>query len=152
MSEPTQTRPHRRWGFFVRRGLAVVAGAIFLYAGILKAANPVHFASDISNYHILPWAIGVRFAFYLPWLEIICGLALIFHRLFTGAVAISTGLIVLFIGVTISAKARDIDISCGCFGTASSRLTLTWHLVLNGCILAALVALWLTRDRVVTRG
>ena len=146
MSE--EDRPRFGLGFLVRRGLAVLAGAVFLYAGIAKVTDPLRFASDISNYQIIPWLIGVRLAFYLPWLEILCGLALIFHRFFTGAVVITSALMFVFMGATVSAKARGIDISCGCFGTASSSLTLTWHLVLNGCILAALLILWLTRDPV----
>jgi len=131
---------------FVRRTLGLLAGAVFVYAGIVKVDDPTQFALDISNYQIIPWSIGVRLAFYLPWLEIICGLALIFRRLYDGALLIALALIVVFIGVTISAKARGIDISCGCFGNASGNLTLTWHLVLNGCILAALAWLWIRRD------
>jgi putative oxidoreductase len=142
MSE--EDRPRFAWSFLVRRGLAVLAGAVFLYAGIAKVADPIHFASDISNYQIIPWSIGVRVAFYLPWLEILCGLALIFHRLFSGAVATASALMLVFIGATIWAKVRGIDVACGCFGSASSGLTLTWHLALNGCILAALIVLWLT--------
>jgi uncharacterized membrane protein YphA (DoxX/SURF4 family) len=140
-----EASPRIAWEFLVRRGLAVLVGAVFLYAGIAKVTDPLHFASDISNYQILPWQVGVRIAFYLPWLEIFCGLALVFHRLFSGAVAITSVLMLVFIGATVAAKARGIDISCGCFGSASSRLTLTWHFVLDGCILAALVVLWVTR-------
>lgn len=133
------------WAFMVRRTLAVLVGAVFLYAGIAKVADPLTFASDIANYQMVPWSLGVRFAFYLPWLEIFCGLALIFHRFFGGALAITIALLLLFLAATIWARAHGIDVSCGCFGTASSNLTLTWHLVIDACLLAALVGLWLTR-------
>ena len=122
-----------------------VAGAIFIYAGVVKVTDPIRFATDISHYQIIPWPVGARLAFYLPWLEIICGLALIFRRLYDGALLITLALIVLFIGATIAARARGIDIACGCFGNASSHLTLTWHLILDGCILATLTFLWRTR-------
>jgi putative oxidoreductase len=134
------------WRLFVRRGLAVLAGAVFIYAGALKVRDPLQFASDINNYQMIPWSVGVRFAFYLPWLEVLCGLALVFHRLFAGALAIVLALMLVFIGATIWAKAHGIDVACGCFGTASSSLTLTWHLVLDGCILAVLIFLWITRE------
>ena len=49
---------------------------------------------------MIPWSLGIRLAFYLPWLELLCGCALIFHRLFAGAVAITTLLMVVFIGAT----------------------------------------------------
>ncbi len=129
----------------VRLILALLVGAVFIYAGVLKVMDPLRFASDISNYALLSWSLGVRVAFYLPWLEILLGLALISQRLFAGAIVLTGGLILVFIGATIWARAKGIDVSCGCFGTVSSNLTLTWHLVLNGSLFAALVALWFLR-------
>ena len=136
------------WRLVVGRALAVLAGAVFVYAGVLKVLDPLQFANDLSNYRIIPWPVGVRLAFYLPWLEILCGLALIFHRVFAGALTITGTLMLTFIGATIWARIQGIDVACGCFGTASSNLTLTWHLVLNSSILAVLIFLWFTRVRV----
>lgn len=124
------------------RGLAIIVGALFVYAGALKVLDPVRFAGDIQNYHVLPWFVNVRLAFYLPWLEIICGLALIFRRFYSGALALLFALLLVFIGASIAAKARGIDISCGCFGHVSDQLSFAWHLVLVFAILAAVVALW----------
>jgi energy-converting hydrogenase Eha subunit E len=84
----------------------------------------------------------VRTAFYLPWLEILCGLALITRRLYAGALAILLGLMLVFIGATISAKVRGIDITCGCFGAASQYLSFAGHLALDAIILVGLVLLW----------
>jgi len=134
------------WRPLIGRALAVLAGAIFVYAGVLKIHDPLQFANDVSNYRILPWPVGVRLAFYLPWLEILCGLALIFHRAFAGALAITGSLIFIFIGATLWAKIQGINVACGCFGTASSNLTLTWHLIINSSILALLIVLWVTRE------
>lgn len=136
------------WRLVAGRALAVLAGAVFVYAGVLKVRDPLQFANDLSNYRIIPWPVGVRLAFYLPWLEIFCGLALIFHRAFAGALAITGALMLTFIGATIWARIQGINVACGCFGTASSNLTLTWHLVINSSILAILIVLWFTRERV----
>jgi putative oxidoreductase len=133
------------WSF-----LAVILGALFIYAGAVKAFDPVRFAGDIENYHLLPWPVGVRLAFYLPWLEILCGLALIFRRLYSGALVLVLPLMLVFIGATISAKARGLDISCGCFGHVSDQLSFAWHLVLDFAILAGLGAL-LMRSRFLAR-
>ncbi len=121
---------------------AILVGGFFLYAGALKAWDPIRFAGDIENYHILPWAVSVRLAFYLPWLEIICGLGLIFRRLYPSALVITFVLMLAFIGASVAAKARGIDISCGCFGHVSDQLSFAWHMVLDFAILAAVVALW----------
>jgi uncharacterized membrane protein YphA (DoxX/SURF4 family) len=135
------------WRLVARWTLAISIGAVFVYAGSLKVRDPLRFARDIYNYQMIPWSVGVRFAFYLPWLELLCGLALIFHRFFAGALAITGALMLVFVGATVWAKGHDVDVVCGCFGSASSKLTLSWHLVLDGCILAALGYLWLTRER-----
>ena len=130
-----------------RRMVAIIVGAVFIYAGILKVRDPLRFASDINNYQMIPWSVGVRFAFYLPWLELLCGLALVFHRFFSGAVAITIALLLAFIGATAWARIHGIDVSCGCFGSAGTNLTLTWHLVILGGLFLALVYLWCTRER-----
>src|SRR5437762_6405019 len=102
------------------RILDFVLAGIFIYAGILKAIDPVQFASDIDNYKILPWSVSVAVAFYLPWLEILCALGLVFRFLYRGALSILTASIVVFTLATIAAKARGLDITCGCFGHASN--------------------------------
>lgn len=127
----------------VWRILAIIVGALFFYAGALKVWDPVRFAGDIQNYHVLPWVVNLPLAFYLPWLEIFCGLALILRRLYSGALALLLALLLVFIGASIAAKARGIDISCGCFGHVSDQLSFAWHLVLDFAILGAVVALWL---------
>src|SRR5438552_18027490 len=126
---------------FVWRIMDLIVGGVFIYAGVVKAFDPIHFASDIDNYKILPWAMSVRLAFYLPWLGILCGCALILRRLYLGGLSILTALISIFIVATIAAKIRGIDITCGCFGHASKNWSFSGHLALDLAILAALLAL-----------
>jgi uncharacterized membrane protein YphA (DoxX/SURF4 family) len=118
----------------------IVAG-IFIYAGVLKVLNPVQFANDIDNYKILPWPINVALAFYLPWLEILCGLALVVRWVYRGALSILTALILTFTLATVAAKVRGLDITCGCFGHASQHWSFPAHLATNLGILAALIVL-----------
>ena len=126
------------------RILNVVLAGIFIYAGILKAIDPVQFASDIDNYKILPWPVSVALAFYLPWLEIFCALGLVFRFFYRGALAILSASIVVFTLATIAAKVRGLDITCGCFGHASQNWSFPAHLTVDLTILAALVALSLS--------
>ena len=126
---------------FVWRVLDFLIAAVFIYAGVLKALDPVQFAHDIDNYKILPWTVGVALAFYLPWLEIFCGLALIFRRFYRGALSILTALVAIFVIATVAAKLRGLDITCGCFGHASQHWSFPTHLALDLAILAALAAL-----------
>src|SRR2546430_11600407 len=121
------------------RIVALIIGGIFIYAGVIKAMDPVAFANDIDNYKILPWPLVVRLAFYLPWLEMLCGLALILRFFYRGGLFILTALTFVFIAASIIAKARGLDITCGCFGHASKNWSFTGHLLLDLAILTVLV-------------
>ena len=123
---------------FLWRIVDFAVAGIFIYAGALKAIDPVQFANDIDNYKILPWPVSVALAFYLPWLEIFCALGLVFRFLYRGALSILSASIVVFTLATIAAKVRGLDITCGCFGHASQHWSFPAHLVTNLAILAAL--------------
>jgi putative oxidoreductase len=128
---------------FAWRILDVLLGGVFIYAGVLKALDPIRFGLDIDNYKILPWAVSVRLAFYLPWLEILCGLALVFRFLYRGGLSILTVSVMVFIGATVAAKARGLDITCGCFGHASQNWSFSQHMAIDLLLLAALSALFI---------
>ena len=136
----TSNIKHRTSNIFWRI-LDVVLAGIFIYAGALKAFDPVQFASDIDNYKLLPWPVSVALAFYLPWLEIFCALGLVFRFLYRGALSILTASIVVFTLATIAAKVRGLDITCGCFGHASQNWSFPAHVVTNLAILAGLLLL-----------
>ena len=133
------------------RIVALIIGGIFIYAGVIKALDPVAFANDIDNYKILPWPLVVRLAFYLPWLELLCGLALILRFFYRGGLFILTGLTFVFIAASVIAKVRGLDITCGCFGHASKNWNFSGHLALDLAILAALSALWISNRTSATR-
>jgi putative oxidoreductase len=123
------------------RILDFVLAGIFIYSGVVKAIDPVQFASDIDNFKILPWPVSVALAFYLPWLEILCALGLVFRVLYHGALSILTASIVIFTLAITVAKVRGLDITCGCFGHASQHWSFPSHLATNLAILAALLVL-----------
>jgi uncharacterized membrane protein YphA (DoxX/SURF4 family) len=143
LGEPaTSSFPRILW-----RVIAIIVGGLFIYAGAIKVVDPVEFARDIDNYKLLTWQASVWMGLYLPWLEILCGLALIARVLYRGGVFVLTALMALFIIITIIAKARGLDISCGCFGHASKYLSFAWHLVLDFLLLGGLVLLWKSSPR-----
>ena len=141
--EPLSTISYQPSGArqFVWRIVDFIVAGIFIYAGVLKVLDPVQFAHDIDNYKILPWPICVALAFYLPWLEIFCGLALVVRFLYRGALSILTASIVVFTLATVAAKVRGLDITCGCFGHASQHWSLAQHMTIDLSIFVALAAL-----------
>src|SRR5919198_6187603 len=124
------------------RIIGLIVGGIFIYAGVIKVMDPVGFARDIDNYHMLPWTLSVRLAFYLPWLEIFCGLAVLCRLFYRGGLLILNALISIFIIASVIAKVRGLDITCGCFGHASKYLSFFGHLAIDLALLGAVVFLW----------
>jgi putative oxidoreductase len=131
--------------YWICRILDFIIGGIFIYAGALKVMDPVGFARDIDNYKILPWPACVALGFFLPWLEMFTGLALITGGLYRGGLVLLVGLTSGFIAVSIKAKARGLDITCGCFGHVSKGWSFGWHMALDFGILAVLLLLWAAR-------
>jgi putative oxidoreductase len=136
-----------RLGALVVRVLELLVAALFIYAGVLKAYDPLGFANDIDNYKLLPWSLGVRLAFFLPWLEVVCGLTILARRYYHGSLSILISLVSVFIAASVIAKARGLDVTCGCFGHAGRNMSFAGHLVLDFAILAALVLVWCWRLR-----
>ena len=54
MNREGARRKSFNWRIVTGRALAVLAGAIFVYAGVLKMRDPLQFANDVSNYRVLP--------------------------------------------------------------------------------------------------
>jgi len=136
LSSQLSTRSQFAW-----RILGVAVGGLFVYAGAVKALDPVQFGLDIDNFKILPWFVSVRLAFFLPWLEILCGVALILRFFYRGGLSILTLAILVFIGATVAAKVRGLDITCGCFGHASQHWSFAQHMAIDLGIFVALAAL-----------
>ena len=116
-------------------------GDAWIHFQQLSVASPAEFASGIDNFKLVPWPVSVALAFYLPWLEIFCGLGLIFRLLYRGALTLLIILMLVFTLAITAAKVRGLDITCGCFGHASQHWSFPSHLATNLTILAALLAL-----------
>lgn len=102
-------------------GLRLVLGAVFVYAGIIKALHPDAFALQVENYRILGHAPSVAVSLYLPYLEIACGLSLLSKSLYAGGLFLTGTLTLIFTAALCSAWARGLDIACGCFGSGDGR-------------------------------
>jgi len=99
----------------------LVLGGLFVYAGVVKALEPLDFAQDIRNYRLVGQMLSFVAAVVLPWLEIVAGLALA-AGIWTRAAALTiSGLLVFFILLTLATMARGIDVDCGCFGSLSRK-------------------------------
>ena len=110
-------------------------GAIFVYAGLVKIADPLGFALALYNYHILPaWMIN-PLAICLPWVEVIIGAGLLAGIMIPGGALVVSGMLAIFAVVTGISLIRGLDIACGCFSTSAGAEPITWLYVVRDLIL-----------------
>ncbi len=106
----------------------IIIGAIFLYAGVLKAGDPAEFARAIGNYQILPpWAVPPA-AIILPWVEIFIGAALLAGFWIEGGSLFAAALFSVFSAAVAFNLMRGLDISCGCFSSSAGKINWSYFL------------------------
>jgi putative oxidoreductase len=126
--------------------LCLLVGGAFVFAGVLKIADPAKFAVDVANYRLVPHAWINPVAILLPWIEVTAGafvLAGIWRR---AAALVITGLTVVFFAAIVSALARGLNIECGCFGTVGGR-HVGWVNLAIDATLFSLAALLVKRSK-----
>ncbi|OGP93567.1 MAG: hypothetical protein A2Z19_00795 [Deltaproteobacteria bacterium RBG_16_54_18] len=112
--------------WFIAPVFRLVIGIIFLYAGIMKIADPSGFAQALYNYRLLPgWAIN-PLAITLPWVECVAGASLLFGIWTLGGGVVASTLFAVFVAALGVNLIRGLDISCGCFSTATAASPITW--------------------------
>jgi len=93
----------------------IALGAIFVAAAIPKIVDPPAFAHMIHNYRILPeWSINAA-ALWMPWVELLAGLALVLGIARRAAASVAGLLLLAFIGAISLNLARENPVQCGCF-------------------------------------
>lgn len=125
----------------------VVLAGVFLYAGALKALDPQEFLLDVRSFQVLrdPWAAYLALA--LPWIEIFCGIALLLGGWARGACLVLGGLLCAFAIAFVQAWARDIDVTCGCFGKTENKTNFVQSLAIDAALLGLTGFVWWRHGR-----
>ncbi len=137
--------------------LRLVLAALFLYLGTKKILDPIAFLKAIRLYKMLPDdpAIYINsIAIVLPWLEVLCGLALLFGVWVRGAGALMAVMLAVFtpaiflrawdIHVTDGKPFFEIVFDCGC----GAGPVLIWKKLLeNSTLFLFAVLVVLSRSR-----
>lgn len=90
-------------------------GAIFVFAAVPKILDPPSFAHMIYNYKLLPGSLIDLFALWMPWVELLSGLALVLGICRRGAAGLIGALLLAFLAAVAINLARGHAIDCGCF-------------------------------------
>lgn len=96
-------------------------GATFVYAAVAKISDPPAFAHEVFNYRLLPGAAVNALALWLPWIELVAGIAVLAGFWQKPSIGILSVLLVVFIGGISINLARGRAIDCGCFGGKPTR-------------------------------
>ena len=99
----------------VRTGLALA----FLGAEAVKLVRPEVFAVTIRAFGLMPDSVAEALSLALPCLEIAAGLMLLFK--IRGGLALTTGLLMLFVTVLAYGLRLGLDIDCGCYGPSDPK-------------------------------
>lgn len=132
---------------FLRIASRVVLSAVFLWAGWAKIYDPAAFVREVENYRLIGGLLARLTAVYLPWLEVLMGLALWMPNLRRGAAWLALWLMLAFTVALGLAWWRGLDISCGCFGSAAPGASNLPLLMVRDLLLAAAAALLTARER-----
>ncbi|WP_305044593.1 MauE/DoxX family redox-associated membrane protein [Geoalkalibacter sp.] len=135
------------WKQLLYHGARLTLGAVFLYAGWIKAADVTAFAGNIANYQLLPYSWNFLVAATLPYIEVLAGVLLIVNQRVRPAALVIGGLNLVFIVALISVMARGLDIDCGCFRPdADNKTSAAEALVRDLGIMVLVVLTWWLRS------
>ncbi len=101
--------------------IRIALGAVFLFSCAGKITDPTAFAAIVTNYQLLPPPLVSATAVVFPWIEAVCGLALVFGRLEKGAALLTSLMMVVFTGLILYNGYRGLNIACGCFSLAANE-------------------------------
>jgi putative oxidoreductase len=121
-----------------RLGLA----GLFVWTGLLKLRSPEATQMAIFQYRLVSWEAAQTLATLIPMLELSAGIGLLVPRLRLGGVVLCIGLLVVFCSALTAALARNLDISCGCFGTTGAHVPATRRLFEDVLLLGLCGILW----------
>jgi uncharacterized membrane protein YphA (DoxX/SURF4 family) len=126
----------------LQRILHLLFGGVFVYAGIMKAWNPMVFLDDVRSFALLPDPYAAMLSMFLPWLEIFAGLAVIVGVLRKAGLVVLNLSLLMFLGAIVIAWMRGTDIRCGCFGGSSDAASSYIELIIRDLVLLNL-GIWL---------
>jgi protein-disulfide isomerase len=121
-------------------------GAIWFWAAIPKLTDPRRFVQAVRAYDMTPEWLSKAIGYGMPVLEFGVAVLLILGVATRLAAGVSAGLFVVFLIGLVTAAARGIKLSCGCFGGGGESLTTEYTIdILRDVgllLLAAFLVVW----------
>jgi uncharacterized membrane protein YphA (DoxX/SURF4 family) len=124
-----------------------VPAALLVWAGLAKAFDHQGSILAVDAYDVLPDAAVRIVAAALPWVEIAVGVLLVLGLFTRVAGAATAVLATVFIAAMGQAKARGLQIDCGCFGGGGAGAGVSWFDILRDVPIAVSGAYLAVRPR-----
>lgn len=129
----------------IRTALRWGLAAVFAAAAAAKIASPHDFAVAVFRYQMLPYPLVNLAALFLPWLELVCAVALVAAPRWRGAaLTILLGLLIFFTAAIAFNLYRGIDTACGCFTVKPGARHMGWWNLGRNAVL--ILAGWWARE------
>ncbi len=125
----------------------IALSGIFVTAAVLKLRDPDSTLVAVFQYKILSWSASGVVASFLPFVEIAAAVGLWIPRVRLGAALLSLTMVLVFMTALGSAVARNLDVSCGCFGTSDLHTTAIRRFAEDAVLLALSAALLTAETR-----
>lgn len=125
-------------------------GLVLVAASLGKIAQPQAFADILQAQGLLPARLVGLTAVLLPWLELVCGIALLVKRGVLGASAVAAVMLVAFVSARTLNALRGVEAACGCFDLdagPAGPLTLLRDFLLAALALAVFAASFLEQGQ-----
>jgi putative oxidoreductase len=135
-------QPKTRARVFLLHLLRFGLAALFVWTGLLKLQSPDATQMAVFQYRLVSWEAAGVLATLIPMLELSAALGLLLPRLRLGGISLCIGLLLVFCGALASALARNLDISCGCFGTTDAHVPAVRRLIEDVLLLGLCCIIW----------
>ncbi len=134
---------------YIITAIRVALGFILVVASIDKIADPNAFGVSVGYYRIFNSTVILLIATILPWIELLCGMSLVFGVAVRGGSLMAFLMLVVFTAAVISGIFRGLDISCGCFTDDPKVDKIGWAKVAEniGLILLSLASYFSRSDK-----
>ena len=116
----------------------IFIGLLFIVSSLDKIVDPSAFSGSVANYGLLPSWMPTIIATILPWVELLCGFAVLFGVFLRGSSLLLSAMLAIFTLAVMSALLRGLDISCGCFTQDPAAGHIGWMKVVQNTSLIAL--------------
>lgn len=98
--------------------LRLLLGGFLIFMGVKKLLALEGFVESVANYQMLDRPYDAYVAYFVPWVEVLTGLAIATGIFLRGGLLVSVLMMIGFTTAIIVVWNQGLNINCGCFGVS----------------------------------